>query len=160
MYITNTQIKVIYIIYKKAFDKYWHMVLINLLNLSGAWQSAEVMFRCFASVHSRSGAATASFLRDIHSKAVIVFQLKQNHLFMLCANFTQTKWSMYLYWHIWTYRSSKCSLYYDTLIIQIDLVVAEIFPVNYGQVVFQQRPQTEANSCQVQVATADYFLTD
>lgn len=74
---------------------------------------------------------------------------------MLCANFIHSDPVTYARILIHLNISLKCSIYYDNLIIQIDLVVAEIFSVNYGHIVFQQRPQTEATSCQVKVATAD-----
>ena len=126
-------------------------MLYNFVLIHFIGKSAEVMFRCSASVGSRS------LPRDIHSKAVIVFQLKQNHLFMLCANFTHSDPVTYALIMTHLNISFKCSLYYDTLIIQIHLVVAEIVSVNCRQIIFQQRPHTEATSCHVKFTTADSF---
>ena len=38
----------------------------------------------------------------------------------------------------------KCCLYYDTKIIQIDLVVAEIYSIQFGHSIFEEGPETEA----------------
>lgn len=69
------------------------------------------------------GAAAASFLRDVYSK-IVIFQKKNVHLRCLQTAFSQSQCHKYLYLtHLNKYF--KCSLCYDTSIIQIDLVDAE-----------------------------------
>ena len=41
-------------------------------------------------------------------------------------------------------KSPKCYLYYDTKIIHIDHVVAEICSIHYGHVIFEQKSEPEA----------------
>ena len=77
-------------------------------------------------VCKRFGAA--SFLSEIHAKIVI---FKKRLSFMLCAKLIYSDPVTYILVLTHLIKYFKCSLYYDTLIIQIDLVVAETHSVNY-----------------------------
>ena len=65
---------------------------------------------------------------------------------MLCANFIYSHPITYILKILHLNKSYKCSLYYDTRIIQIDLVVAEIHSIYYGYVIFQQKCKKEARA--------------
>ncbi len=52
----------------------------------------------------------------------------------------------------------KYSLYYDTKIIQIDLVVAEMYSFHFGDVIFEQRPKKEAGYQEVLTVHRGFIL--